>query len=139
VVPAGERWITVAHVADVVRGLLAAATSGESGRIYHLGEPAPRRLDQMLHELAAAGGKRVRVVPLPVAAVGAVGSMSGLLRRSGLVDTPLTRDKAREIAARHWTLRTADSLRSLGVDEPIAFPVGARSTWAWYRSQGWLR
>ena len=66
VVPAGERWITVAHVADVVRGLLAAATSGESGRVYHLGEPEPRRLDQMLHELAAAGGKTVRVIPLPV-------------------------------------------------------------------------
>jgi len=139
VVPAGERWLTVAHVADVVAGLLAAAANGESGRTYHLGEPAPRRLDQMLRELAAAGGKRVRVVPLPAAAVGAVGAAAGLLRRSGVVDTALTRDKARELVARHWTLRTADSLRSLGVDEPIAFPDGARSTWAWYRSQGWLR
>ncbi|PWB75979.1 MAG: hypothetical protein C3F15_05865, partial [Holophagae bacterium] len=139
VVPAGERWLTVAHVADVVGGLLAAAASGESGRIYHLGEPEPRRLDAMLHELAAAGGKRVRVVPLPGAVVGAVGAVAGLLRRSGLVDSALTRDKAREIAARHWTLRTADSLRSLGVEAPIAFPDGARSTWSWYRGQGWLR
>jgi hypothetical protein len=65
--------------------------------------------------------------------------VAGLLRRSGLVDSALTRDKAREIAARHWTLRTADSLRSLGLEAPIAFPEGAQSTWAWYRSQGWLR
>jgi nucleoside-diphosphate-sugar epimerase len=139
VVPAGERWITVAHVGDVVRGLLAAAASGESGRIYHLGEPEPRRLDRMLHELAAAGGKTVRVVPLPLAAVGVVGAVAGLLRRSGLVSSPLTRDKTREIAARHWSLRTADSLRALGVEAPISFPEGARSTWAWYRNEGWLR
>jgi nucleoside-diphosphate-sugar epimerase len=139
VVPAGERWITVAHVADVVRGLLAAAAAGASGRIYHLGEPEPRRLDAMLHELAAAGGKRVRVVPLPAAVVGVVGAVAGLLRRSGLAESALTRDKAREIAARHWTLRTADSLAALGVEPPIPFPDGARSTWAWYRSQGWLR
>jgi nucleoside-diphosphate-sugar epimerase len=139
VVPAGERWITVAHVADVVRGLLAAATGAESGRVYHLGEPAPRRLDEMLHALAAAGGKTVRVIPLPAAAVGVVGAAAGLLRRTGLVDSPLTRDKAREIAARHWTLRTADSLAALGVGGWTAFPDGARSTWAWYRSEGWLR
>ena len=139
IVPSGERWITVAHVADVVRGLLAAAASESSGRTYHLGEPEPRRLDEMLHALAAAGGKTVRVIPLPVAAVGIVGAAAGMLRRSGVVDTALTRDKAREIAARHWTLRTADSLRELGVGTPTAFPDGARETWAWYRRQGWLR
>jgi len=139
IVPSGERWITVAHVADVVRGLLAAAASESSGRTYHLGEPEPRRLDQMLHDLAAAGGKKVRVVPLPAATVGAVGAVAGLLRRTGLVHSPLTRDKAREIVARHWTLRTADSLRDLGLEAPIPFPDGARSTWAWYRRQEWLR
>jgi len=137
-VPAGERWITVAHVADVVRGLLAAAASESSGRTYHLGEPEPRRLDQMLHDLAAAGGKKVRVVPLPAAAVGAAGAVAGLLRRTGLVHSPLTRDKAREIVARHWTLRTADSLRELDVEVQVRFPEGARDTWAWYRRQGWL-
>jgi hypothetical protein len=93
----------------------------------------------MLHELAAAGGKTVRVVPLPVAAVGVIGAAAGLLRRLGLVDSALTRDKAREIAARHWSLRTADSLRALGVGAGISFPDGARSTWAWYRGEGWLR
>jgi nucleoside-diphosphate-sugar epimerase len=139
VVPAGERWITVAHVADVVAGLLAAAADGESRRIYHLGEPEPHRLDHMLRELAVAGGKTVRVIPLPVAAVGIVGAASGLLRRAGIIDSALTRDKAREIAARHWTLRTADSLAALDLGQGIPFPEGARSTWAWYRSQGWLR
>jgi nucleoside-diphosphate-sugar epimerase len=139
VVPAGERWLTVAHVADVVRGLLAAAAGGASGRTYHLGEPAPRRLDAMLHGLAAAGGKTVRVIPLPVAVVGFVGAAAGRLRRAGIIDSALTRDKAREIAARHWSLRTADSLAALGLDSPIPFPDGARETWAWYRSRGWLR
>jgi nucleoside-diphosphate-sugar epimerase len=135
--PAGERWITVAHVADVVEGLLAAAC-GDSGRIYHLGEPEPRRLDRMLRELAAAGDRTVRLVPVPVPVVAAVGAISGVLRRTGLVESALTRDKARELSARHWASRTAGSLSSLGVSPPMSLPEGARETWAWYRREGWL-
>lgn len=138
VLPAGERWITIAHVADVIHGLLAAAAGGDSGRTYHLGEPEPRRLDRMLRELAAAGDRTVRLVPVPIPLVAAVGAISGVLRRSGLVDSALTRDKARELRARHWASRTAESLSSLGVGPPRSLAEGARETWLWYRREGWL-
>jgi len=68
-----------------------------------------------------------------------VGAAAGLLRRSGVVDTALTRDKARELVARHWTLRTADSLRSLGVDEPIALPGRRALDLGLYAARAWLR
>ena len=139
VLPAGERWVTIAHVADVVRGILAAAAVGVHRRVLHLGEPEPRRLDRMLVELAAAGGRKVRLIPVPAAAVRAVGAASGALRRLGLVDSALTSDKARELVARHWSARTVDSLEALGLGPQVTLPEGARETWAWYRQQGWLR
>ena len=42
--PAGERWVTVAHVADVVRAILAGAAGAAAGAVVHLGEPEPREL-----------------------------------------------------------------------------------------------
>jgi nucleoside-diphosphate-sugar epimerase len=136
-VPWGERWISVAHVADVVRCLLASAC-GEAHRVYHLGNPTPSRLDRLFHTLASAGGGRVRVVPVPPISVNILAGLAQPLRRLGVISSALTRDKAREARERFWTSRTRDSLDVLGVGEQLPLSDGARSTWAWYREQGWL-
>ncbi len=135
--PAGERWVTVAHVADVVRGILAGAVAAP-GRVFHLGEPEPHRMREMLLALAAAGGVRVRVLRVPAAAVTAAGLIGGSLSRLGMHRVALTPDKARELLARHWTSRTAGSLAEMGIEECLSFAEGATRTWAWYRGQGWL-
>jgi nucleoside-diphosphate-sugar epimerase len=136
-VPAGERWLTIVHVTDVVRGLLAAA-AGEAGRTYHLGNPAPHRIDDLLRLVAEAGGRRVRIVRVPPAMVRVLAAATVGLRRLGMRRMALTPDKARELVARHWTARTRESLALLGIEDWTRFADGARETWAWYRSQGWL-
>ncbi len=138
-VPAGERWVTVAHVADVVRGILAAAASGERGRTYHLGEPRSYEIGDLVRRLGAAGGADVRVLRVPGAVLAFAGVGGSLLHRLGLTGIPMTRDKARELVARHWCSRTADSLAALGTGDGLAFEDGARSTWVWYREAGWLK
>jgi len=137
VVPAGERWITVAHVADVVRGIIAAAMS-EPARVFHLGEPEPCRIEELLHRLAEADGRSVRVLRAPGVLVSALAFASGGLWHLGWRRVALTPDKARELLARHWTARTRDSMVDLGIDDWIRFSDGARQTWTWYRSHGWL-
>jgi nucleoside-diphosphate-sugar epimerase len=138
-VPAGERWVTVVHVADVVRGILAAAAAGEHGSTYHLGEPRPYEIGDLVRRLAASGGVEVRVMRVPGAVLTFAGVGGSLLHRLGLTGIPMTRDKARELVARHWCSRTAESLEALGVGDGLTFEDGARATWAWYRETGWLR
>lgn len=137
-IPSGERWLSVAHVSDVVRCVLAAAGSTDRGRTYHLGEPAPYRLDDLIRRLAAAMNRRVRVIQVPPATLSVVAGLAGPLRRVGLWHTALTRDKAREALERCWTARTADSLAALGVGEQVSLDAGAGATWEWYRARGWL-
>ena len=138
-IPAGERWITVAHVADVVRAVVAAAVEVVAGRTLHLGEPHPYRLEALIRLLAEAGGTRVRVVRVPAGVVRAAGLAGSALQRLGLARVAMTADKARELLARHWTLRTADSLEALGLDATTPFLEGAAAAWAWYRRRGWIR
>ncbi len=139
-IPSGERWLTLAHVADVVRAVLAAAQrEAPVGRVLHLGEPRPYRMEAVVRLLADAGGVPARILRVPAPLVRLVGFGGTVLQRVGFRKVAMTADKAREMLARHWTSRTADSLQALGIHEWIEFHEGARETWAWYRERGWVR
>jgi nucleoside-diphosphate-sugar epimerase len=136
-VPAGKRWLTVAWVGDVVASILAAAAGRISG-VYHVGEPEPVLLGDLVAVLCEAGGARARVVRLPATLVSVAGAAGSALQRLGLRRIALTSDKSRELLARHWTARTSDSLETLGIAVWKTFREGAEVTWDWYRKQGWL-
>lgn len=136
-VPGGERWITVAFVADVVRGILAAAVV-EPRRIFHFGEPEAYRMSDLVRTLAKAGRVRAQALPIPSAAVRVAGLGGGVVGRLGVRRIAMTPDKARELVARHWTADTGSSLAALGLVPVVRFADGARETWSWYRKQKWL-
>ncbi len=137
VLPAGERWVTVAWAGDVVRAVIAAA-AGVPGKVFHLGEADPMLMETLISRLCGAGEVSCRVLHIPPFVVTAAGAFGSLLHRVGWRRLPLTRDKARELLARHWTARTADSMLGLGIDRLTGFAEGAARSWAWYRDQGWL-
>jgi hypothetical protein len=66
---------------------------------------------------------------------GAAGSAAKAL---GFHRVALTRDKAREITASHWSLGTRSSLERLGLETWVDFDEGAAAAWSWYRTIGWL-
>ncbi len=137
-VPAGHRWVTVAHVSDVVRGILAAAAASGDGRIWHLGEPFPHTMRGLIESLAAAGDVRARTVGVPSGLIRFAGEIGNGLQRLGMRTVAMTGDKARELTARHWTSASAESLRELGIGGFVPFSAGARATWRWYRDHGWV-
>jgi nucleoside-diphosphate-sugar epimerase len=136
-VPFGDRWTTVAYVSDVVRGILAAAV-GEACRVHHVGEPQPRRIEDLIRDIADAGRVKVRVIKVPSTLVRLAGAGGWMLWKVGVRGTALTPDKARELVARHWTAITKPSMDALGIDEWTPFVDAARETWTWYRKQRWL-
>lgn len=137
-VPRGERWVTMGHVSDVVRGILATASLRPGGQVVHLGAPKPLLMTDLVQRLAAAGGLRARVVGVPGWVLRVMGRAGDGLHALGIRGVALTSDKVRELCARHWTLETESSLRLLGLNGTVDFDVGAAATWAWYRQHGWL-
>jgi nucleoside-diphosphate-sugar epimerase len=137
-VPAGERFMSVAFVVDVVRAILAALTGVADRCTLHLGEPTPRTLRTMVEILAKAGGVRARCIPVPSLLTRAVGVGGDVLQFLGLHGVAMTTDKAREMVSRHWSARTGDSLARLGLEGYVPFDAGAAATWRWYRDHGWV-
>jgi len=138
-IPVGERWLTMAYVADVVRGVLAAAAIGTHREIYHLGEPSPQRLDDIFNQLAEGDGGRVRIVRVPSAIIRAAGAAGSILQRLGWRRLPLTLDKTKDLLASHWTAQTVSSLNALGLGPGTSFAQGADTCWQWYRLKSWVR
>lgn len=137
-VPAGERWVTMAHVTDVVRGTLRASSGLAAREVLHLGHPTPMTIRELVRRLAEAGGVRVRVLSLPPWVVRVAGLSGNLLQFMGRRSVAMTSDKARELLARHWTLETEGSMAALGLDGAVPFAAGAAAAWDWYRAEGWL-
>jgi hypothetical protein len=78
------------------------------------------------------------VVPVPAALLRLVGLGGDVLQRLGFRNVAMTSDKARDLVARHWSARTTESVRSLGIPGFVPFSDGARTTWEWYRQHGWV-
>jgi nucleoside-diphosphate-sugar epimerase len=135
--PRGERFITVAYVADVVRAVVGASDLAP-GLVVHVGEPRPYPLSDLIRILAREGGVRCRQLGVPGVVVRLLGRFGDALHGVGFRSVAMTSDKAAELLAAHWSARTEDSLRLLGLDGFVPFAAGARSTWAWYREKGWL-
>jgi nucleoside-diphosphate-sugar epimerase len=130
VVPPGR--ISLIHVDDLARALLALAGSGPRGAIVEIDDGAA---DGYSHREFAAAigaglGKLLRYVPLPV-------SMLRLGAAVG-VSPKLTRDRAAYIAHADWVARGGNAALG-GLWAPNHdLAAGVADTIAGYRARGWL-
>jgi nucleoside-diphosphate-sugar epimerase len=125
--------ISLIHVDDLARALLALAVGGPSRAVLEIDDGAAdgHAHPEFARAIAAALGKRLTVIPLPLA-------MLRLGARLG-VSPKLTRDRAAYIAHPDWVGRGGNAALS-GIWAPgFDLATGIADTIAGYRARGWLR
>jgi nucleoside-diphosphate-sugar epimerase len=137
-VGADDRAYSIVHARDLAAAILAAvAVPAAAGQVYYVAEPRAYGGRELLEHVAAAIGRKPRLVRVPhwvAACVAAGGSaLTPFLSRPPLV----TLDKLPELA-RSWVCSPAKIERECGFRCQVSFPEGAVETAAWYRDQGWL-
>ena len=134
-----DRYLSVIHVRDVVRGIIAAATSAESlGRTYFLtAEPAVSWRD-VYAAVAEAIGKPISEINIPQPLVDAAGLLGDVA--TWLTGTPglVTRQKIALSKADYWVCSGARAARDFGFRAGIGLREGMRGTYRWYLENGWL-
>lgn len=134
-----EPDLSLVHARDLVRGMVDAAESPlTTGRTFFLGSEEYYSWNEIRDVLAAALGRRVISIPVPlplVSAVGALSEFAGLLTGTY---PPLNREKAREIrhACKMCSVKLA--AQTFGYSQQISLEEGMRETVEWYRKEGWL-
>lgn len=124
VVPARPTPLSVIHVDDVAEALLRVIDVRPAGAVLPLDGPERTDTHAFVRAIAAASGRRARLLPVPsaVAAFGATASdaIAALRRRASY----FSRDKLREIRAPGWVADGGPARDRLGFAAKIPLAAG---------------
>ncbi len=135
----GRQQLSLVHVSDLTRALLAAAGSeAAQGGTYHVSHPECLTQRELLLAIGRAVGKQALLlsVPPPLVRLGlqAIGLVARWRGRSSLLGP----DKAPEFLAPAWTCSSQALTRDTGWQAEVLAEEGLRQTAEWYRREGWL-
>lgn len=131
--------VSIVHVEDVVRGLLAAAkTEAAAGRTYYLAHPEPTTWTEVGRRMAAAAGRRPRNLPVPRSILPAASRIAGLAAAIAGKRNPLPRDRIRDLLAEAWTCDPGRARDELGFAATMPLDEGMADLMNWYAKEGWI-
>ncbi len=124
--------LSLVHVDDLARVLLALAGGGPSRQTFEIDDGAAGGIShpEFASAIGIGLGRRVRVIPLPL-------SMLHLAARIGL-SAKLTRDRANYIAHPDWVARGGNAALAGFWAPRIDLAAGVADTIAGYRAKNWL-
>jgi dihydroflavonol-4-reductase len=135
----GTQELSAIHGADLAAALTAVgACAGAVGRTYYSCHPQIFTSAEFVHAVAAAMGRTVRLIRIPLAMGKVALRITELSAQVAQRATILTTDKANEFFQSAWTADPSALTRDTGWSPVFDLPRGLANTYAWYRSAGWL-
>lgn len=127
--------LTLVHVADCARAIVAMAAAPQPGRTAAVTDA---RVDgyawrEIAETLARAAGRTPRILPVPAAALRAMGAMGDLAQRLGAAPMA-TSGKVREILHGAWSVDEADRWPA---PSTLSLQGGFEATLSGYRAARW--
>ncbi|MEH3122034.1 MAG: NAD(P)-dependent oxidoreductase [Sphingomonas phyllosphaerae] len=136
VVPIPPRGhLSIIHVADLARVLLALAEAPGDHAIYEPSDGHPLSYADFARAIGAAVGRRVRPLPLPAALLRTAARADKLLRGT---KAKLTADRVAYMVHPDWTADPAKAPPPTLWQPQIAAADGLAETARWYRAHGLL-
>lgn len=135
----GERPLSWVDVDDCARGLLALAERPEAvGEAFFLASAERTSVVGLQREIARALGVRAREIPVPPAALRALGALADLASRASGKRLPLGRKMVRQVLAPGWACDPTKARVRLGfaARTPLSESIGRSARW--YQANGWL-
>jgi dihydroflavonol-4-reductase len=135
----GEKYVSMIHVGDLVRGFAMAAESPvaqgqtyfiSSKQIYdwrQIGDATKRIMDRFV--------LRIRI---PEPGVYVVAAFAELFSRFSTKPALINFEKARDMVQDYWTADASKAKRDFGFEQEISLERGIEDTVRWYKVQGWL-
>lgn len=135
--------ISVIHVDDLARALLALATAGPSHEILEIDDGQGDATNGYTHAefaslIGAALGRSVKTLGVPTAALSAAASVATTIAKARKRLPILSQDRARYLAHPDWVARGGNARLEKIWTPKITAAVGLAETIAAYRSKRWL-
>ena len=134
-----EKYVSMIHVQDLVRGFVMAGESDKAaGQTYFISSKEAHGWQEIGEITRAAMGNRALRIRLPEAAVFGIAAVAELLALFSSKPALINFEKARDMVQDYWTCDASKARRDFGFEQEISLAHGVRNTVAWYRKQSWL-
>jgi len=133
------RWVSIVHVDDLVRGMLAVAEHAASaGETYFVANAAPCEWSHLGEIIAEALGRKTMQVTLPTWSASVLAAASEALSLLTRKPPLLGFDKIRELQQPGWVCSAEKIAAQVGFRCEVSLEKGMAQTAAWYREHKWL-
>jgi dihydroflavonol-4-reductase len=134
-----DKYVSLVHSTDLVRGFVQAAESERSiGETYFVSSIRPyswKEFGDLACRLIGKRALRLRIPePLAFAVAAAAQGIALLSPKPALLNL----EKVRDMVQDYWTCDSSKAKRDFGYQQEVSLEEGVRNALAWYRAQGWL-
>jgi dihydroflavonol-4-reductase len=132
------KLISMAHVSDIVDGLLLASNHVHSGvETYFLSSERGYNWHEIRDATSLALGKKLTTINVPARAVKSVGKITETVASFFGSYPVMNEDKAREMVL-SWVCSVDKAANELGYQQKISLNDGIQQTISWYKRHNWL-
>jgi nucleoside-diphosphate-sugar epimerase len=135
-----DKYVSLIHVRDVVRGLVLAAESSKAiGQTYFISSKDIynwRDVGNTTKEVLRKSAFRLRI---PEAGVYMIAGIAEVMAKFSPKPALINFEKARDMVQDYWTCDSSKARRDFGYEQEVSLEEGVRDTVSWYKTMGWLK
>ena len=135
----GQKFVSMIHVTDLVRGTVMAAESEKAvGQTYFISSKGVYGWREIGEITRRALDRKVLRVRVPETGIYAIAAVAELMAKFSSKAALINFEKARDMVQNYWTCDASKAKRDFGFEQEIPIEEGIPATIAWYKAQGWL-
>ncbi|MGB2960161.1 MAG: NAD-dependent epimerase/dehydratase family protein, partial [Bacteroidota bacterium] len=135
-----EKYVSLVHVRDLVRGtVMAGESEAARGETYFISSRDVygwKEVGEITRRVMGKNALRLRIPEFGVYAISAVAEFFSLFSSKPAL---INLEKARDMVQDYWTCDSSKAKRDFGYEQEIDLEEGIRDTVQWYREHNWLR
>jgi dihydroflavonol-4-reductase len=136
----GEKFVSLVHVTDLVRGIVLAAESPvAAGQTYFISSSRVYGWDEIGKITRGVLGRKALTVRIPEWGIYTISTAAEFFSLFSSKPALLNLEKARDMVQDYWTCDAGKAKRDFGYEQEISAEAGIRGTIDWYVEQGWLK
>jgi dihydroflavonol-4-reductase len=135
-----DKFVSLLHVDDVVRGVVMAGESEAAiGRLYFLSSSRIYGWDEIGRITRQVLGRNAITIRIPEWGIYTVSAFAEFFSLFSPKPALINFEKAKDMVQDYWTCDSSKAKRDFGYEQQVSAEDGIKGTIAWYVRQGWLK
>jgi dihydroflavonol-4-reductase len=135
-----DKFVSLLHVADIVRGLVMAGESPvAAGQTYFLSSSRIYGWDEIGKITRQVLGRKALTIRIPEWGIYTISAFAEFFSLFSSKPALINFEKAKDMVQDYWTCDSGKAKRDFGYEQHISAEEGIKETIDWYVKQGWMR